>query len=143
MSNVESFTLVMLYSYGVCLQQHYYIIGRDKLKTFWKVLKIDRLETSELNIIEDSTTYGENECADLLKRLDEGNKKMGGLKLVTTCYGIVGTLYVQGFLTMQSHKHVYCFLILKALMVFYSEFRICQISGTLLHATYNKKKESW
>ncbi|GMY34839.1 phosphoinositide phosphatase SAC2-like isoform X1 [Fagus crenata] len=82
-SSLQSFRLYETFS-------HYYIIGRDKLKTFWKVLKIDRLETSELNIIEDSTTYGENECADLLKRLDEGNKKMGGLKLVTTCYGIVG-----------------------------------------------------
>ncbi|XP_035539171.1 phosphoinositide phosphatase SAC2-like isoform X2 [Juglans regia] len=68
----------------------YYIIGRDKKRAFWKVLKIDRLECSELDIDEDSATYSENECSDLLKRLDEGNKITGGLKLVTTCYGIIG-----------------------------------------------------
>ncbi|XP_059456351.1 phosphoinositide phosphatase SAC2-like [Corylus avellana] len=48
------------------------------------------MECSELHIIEDSTIYSENECSDLLKRLDEGNKITGGLKLVTTCYGVVG-----------------------------------------------------
>ncbi|XP_050285150.1 phosphoinositide phosphatase SAC2-like [Quercus robur] len=82
-SCLQSFRLYETFS-------NYYIIGRDKKKTFWKVLKIDRLESSELKIYEDSTTYTENECADLLKRLDEGNKKTGGLKLVTACYGIVG-----------------------------------------------------
>ncbi|KAB1218309.1 Phosphoinositide phosphatase SAC2 [Morella rubra] len=76
--------------YRFDLQQKYYVIGRDKKRTFWRVLKIDRLECSELNINEDSTTYTENECSDLLKRLDEGNKITGGLKLVTTCYGIIG-----------------------------------------------------
>lgn len=71
------------------------------------MLKIDRLESSELKIYEDSTTYSENECAGLLKRLDEGNKKTGGLKLVTACYGIVGMLYVQNITTtMQSYKNV-------------------------------------
>ncbi|KAF3958797.1 hypothetical protein CMV_016327 [Castanea mollissima] len=82
-SCLQSFRLYETFS-------NYYIIGRDKKKTFWKVLKIDRLECSELKIYEDSTTYTENECAGLLKRLDEGNKKTGGLKLVTACYGIVG-----------------------------------------------------
>ncbi|KAL4625231.1 hypothetical protein ACB092_05G010200 [Castanea dentata] len=82
-SCLQSFRLYETFS-------NYYIIGRDKKKSFWKVLKIDRLESSELKIYEDSTTYSENECAGLLKRLDEGNKKTGGLKLVTACYGIVG-----------------------------------------------------
>lgn len=94
------------------MQQNYYIIGRDKQKTFWKVLKIDRLESSELKIYEDSTIYREDECADLLKRLDEGNKKTGGLKLVTACYGIVGMFYVQDFTPMQSYKNVHILSIL-------------------------------
>lgn len=100
------------------MQQNYYIIGRDKKKTFWKVLKIDRLESSELKIYEDSTTYREDECAELLKRLDEGNKKIGGLKLVTACYGIVGMLYVQDFTTMQSYKNVYILSIFWACVFF-------------------------
>ncbi|KAH8505530.1 hypothetical protein H0E87_012672 [Populus deltoides] len=70
-------------------QSNFYMIGRDKSRTYWRVLKIDRLDPSELNIREDSTTYTERECYDLLRRLHEGNKATGGLKFVTTCYGIV------------------------------------------------------
>lgn len=54
------------------------------------MLKIDRSEPSELNILEDPTTYTKNECRELLKRIDEGNVPTGGLKFVTACYGIIG-----------------------------------------------------
>lgn len=69
---------------------NFYMVGRDKTRTFWKVLKIDRLEPSELITYEDSAIYSELECFDLLKRIHEGNKSTGGLKFVSTCYGIVG-----------------------------------------------------
>ncbi|THU57648.1 hypothetical protein C4D60_Mb03t05740 [Musa balbisiana] len=68
----------------------FYMIGRDKSRTLWRVLKIDRSDASELNIREDATTYTESECNELLKRIDEGNRSTGGLKFVTNCYGIVG-----------------------------------------------------
>ncbi|PIA27550.1 hypothetical protein AQUCO_07600013v1 [Aquilegia coerulea] len=74
----------------------FYMIGRDKSRTLWRVLKIDRLDPSELNIREDSTTYSEGECYDLLKRIHEGNMSTGGLKFVTTCYGIVGFIKFLG-----------------------------------------------
>ncbi|KAL4039328.1 hypothetical protein IC575_002980 [Cucumis melo] len=77
-------------------RSNFYLIGRDKNRTFWKVLKISRLEPSDLNILEDSTTYTDNECFDLLKRIHEGNKLTGGLKFVTTCYGIVGIIKFLG-----------------------------------------------
>lgn len=76
------------------MQQNFYVIGHNKSKTAWRVLKIDRLEPSKLNVFEDSTTYSEIECSDLLTRLNDGNKSTGGLKFVTACYGIVGMLYV-------------------------------------------------
>ncbi|MCD7454646.1 hypothetical protein HAX54_025539 [Datura stramonium] len=69
---------------------NFYMVGRDKTRTFWKVLKIDRLEPLDLIMYEDSATYSELECIDLLKRIHEGNKSTGGLKFVSTCYGIVG-----------------------------------------------------
>lgn len=72
------------------MEQNFYMVGRDKNRTIWRVLKIDRSEPLELNINEDSTTYSEIECFDLLKRIHEGNRPTGGLKFVTTCYGIVG-----------------------------------------------------
>ncbi|XP_054780272.1 phosphoinositide phosphatase SAC2-like isoform X3 [Prosopis cineraria] len=68
----------------------FYMIGRDKSRTSWRVLKIDRSETAELNITEDSMIYSEIECCDLLRRIHEGNRSTGGLKFVTTCYGIIG-----------------------------------------------------
>ncbi|XP_030968163.1 phosphoinositide phosphatase SAC2-like isoform X3 [Quercus lobata] len=74
----------------------FYMIGRDKNRTFWRVLKIDRLELSELNILEDPTKYSEIECYDLLRRIHEGNKRTGGLKFVTTCYGIIGFIKFLG-----------------------------------------------
>lgn len=79
------------------MQQNFYVIGRDKNRTIWRVLKIDRLEPSDLNILEDSTTYSEIECSDLLRRIHEGNKSTGGLKFVTASYGIVGMWYLQVF----------------------------------------------
>nr|KYP57791.1 Polyphosphoinositide phosphatase [Cajanus cajan] len=88
----------------VCMQKfrlyetrsNFYMIGRDKSRTYWRVLKIDRLDPSELNLREDSTTYTESECSDLLRRIHEGNKSTGGLKFVTTCYGIVGFIKFLG-----------------------------------------------
>ncbi|KAI4335156.1 hypothetical protein L6164_013828 [Bauhinia variegata] len=74
----------------------FYMIGRDKSRTYWRVLKIDRLDPSELNIREDSTTYTESECSELLRRIHEGNKSTGGLRFVTTCYGIVGFIKFLG-----------------------------------------------
>lgn len=77
-------------------RSRFYMIGRDKSRTNWKVLKIDRLDPLELNIREDSTTYTERECSELLRRVHEGNLATGGLKFVTTCYGIVGFIKFLG-----------------------------------------------
>ncbi|KAI3973162.1 hypothetical protein MKX01_020897 [Papaver californicum] len=71
-------------------QSKFYLIGRNKSRTVWRILKIDRSELTELDMLEDSTIYSEAECYDLLKRLHEGNILTGGLKFVTTCYGIIG-----------------------------------------------------
>jgi hypothetical protein len=62
----------------------------------YRILKIDRLEASELNLREDSTAYTKKECYELLKRIHEGNKATGGLKLVTVCYGIIGFIKFLG-----------------------------------------------
>ncbi|XP_050216554.1 phosphoinositide phosphatase SAC3 isoform X2 [Mercurialis annua] len=77
-------------------RSNFYMVGWDKSRTYWRVLKIDRQDISELNVREDSTSYTEIECSDLLKRINEGNKAIGGLKLVTKCYGIVGFIKFLG-----------------------------------------------
>lgn len=74
----------------------FYIVGSNKSRAQWRVLKIDRLEPSELNIREDPTTYSTSECYDLLKRVHEGNISTGGLRFVTKCYGIAGFIKFLG-----------------------------------------------
>ncbi|TYI81354.1 hypothetical protein E1A91_D05G148900v1 [Gossypium mustelinum] len=81
-------------------RSNFYMIGRDKNRTLWMVLKIDRLDPSELTVIEDSTAYSEIECFDLLRRIYEGNRSSGGLKFVTACYGIVGFIKFLGSYSM-------------------------------------------
>ncbi|XP_052175400.1 phosphoinositide phosphatase SAC2-like isoform X2 [Diospyros lotus] len=75
---------------------NFYMIGCDKKRNVWRLLKIDRVEPSELNMFEDGTIYSEIECSDLLRRIHEGNKSTGGIKFVTTCYGIVGFIKFLG-----------------------------------------------
>ncbi|KAI3932073.1 hypothetical protein MKW92_005683 [Papaver armeniacum] len=77
-------------------QSNFYIVGRNNSKTVWRVLKIDRSEPAELNIVEDSTTYSEREIFELLTRIHVGNATTGGLKFVTSCYGIVGFIKFLG-----------------------------------------------
>jgi len=74
--------------------QNFYLVGRDKQKQHWQVLKIDRSEASELSMLEDPTIYTEAEILLLLARVSEGNKSTGGLVFVTKAYGIVGTCSV-------------------------------------------------
>ncbi|MBA0745455.1 hypothetical protein Gogos_008030 [Gossypium gossypioides] len=81
-------------------RSNFYMIGRDKNRTLWMVLKIDRLDPSELTVIEDSTAYSEIEYFDLLRRIHEGNRSSGGLKFVTACYGIVGFIKFLGSYSM-------------------------------------------
>ncbi|GMH17562.1 hypothetical protein Nepgr_019403 [Nepenthes gracilis] len=77
-------------------RSNFYLLGRDKSKRFWRVLKIDRSDPSELVIYEDPTIYSFHECRVLLRRIHEGNLRTGGLKFVTTCYGIVGFIKFLG-----------------------------------------------
>ncbi|KAK3007051.1 hypothetical protein RJ639_017070 [Escallonia herrerae] len=83
------------------------MVGMDESRTYWRVVKIDRLEPSVLNICEDSTTYTERECSDLLTRVHEGNKPTGGLTFVTTCYGIVGFVKFLGpyYMLLITERH--------------------------------------
>ncbi|RRT56603.1 hypothetical protein B296_00047740, partial [Ensete ventricosum] len=62
---------------------------------FFRVLKIDRSEPSELNISEDPVVYSPQEVKNLLQRIGEGNRATGGLIFVGKVYGIAGTRYLK------------------------------------------------
>ncbi|CAI9106303.1 OLC1v1005431C2 [Oldenlandia corymbosa var. corymbosa] len=70
----------------------YYLIGSDKNKRAFRVLKIDRMEPSDLNISEDPVVYTSQEVNNLLHRIDEGNRATGGLSFVAKVYGIAGCI---------------------------------------------------
>jgi hypothetical protein len=70
--------------------QRFYVIGSSREKRWFRVLKIDRSEPSELNVSEDPVWYSLQEVKSLLQRIDEGNRATGGLTFVTKAYGIAG-----------------------------------------------------
>ncbi|KAA3484422.1 phosphoinositide phosphatase SAC1 isoform X2 [Gossypium australe] len=70
----------------------YYLIGSDRNKKFFRVLKIDRSEPSDLNISEDPVVYSPQEIKNLLQRIAEGNRATGGLNFVAKVFGIVGCI---------------------------------------------------
>ncbi|PIA51250.1 hypothetical protein AQUCO_01100235v1 [Aquilegia coerulea] len=70
----------------------FYLIGSDRNKFYFRVLKIDRSEPSELNISEDPVVYSKQEVKNLLQRISEGNRATGGLTFVFKVYGIAGCI---------------------------------------------------
>ncbi|KAJ4842052.1 Phosphoinositide phosphatase sac1 [Turnera subulata] len=73
-------------------RQRFYLIGSDRNKRFYRVLKIDRSEPSDLNISEDPVVYSPQEIKSLLQRIAEGNRATGGLTFVAKVYGIAGCI---------------------------------------------------
>uniref|UniRef100_A0A2P2KSW8 Phosphoinositide phosphatase SAC1 n=2 Tax=Rhizophora mucronata TaxID=61149 RepID=A0A2P2KSW8_RHIMU len=73
-------------------RQRFYLIGSDRNKRFFRVLKIDRSEPSDLNISEDPVVYSQQEIKNLLQRIAEGNRATGGLNFVVKVYGIAGCI---------------------------------------------------
>ncbi|KAF7091477.1 hypothetical protein CFC21_094051 [Triticum aestivum] len=74
----------------------FYIFGTNADKTVWRLLKIDRSETSELDIDECSTVYTQAEYLELVSGLDEDHRSTGGVKFVTKFYGIIGFIKFLG-----------------------------------------------
>ncbi|GJW94151.1 phosphoinositide phosphatase SAC1 isoform X2 [Tanacetum coccineum] len=70
----------------------YYLIGSDRNERFFRVLKIDRMEPSDLNISEDPVVYPPQEVKSLLQRIADGNRATGGLTFVNKVYGIAGCI---------------------------------------------------
>ncbi|KAF8411881.1 hypothetical protein HHK36_004439 [Tetracentron sinense] len=70
----------------------FYLIGSDRYKRFFRVLKIDRSEPSDLNISEDPVVYSQQEVKNLLQRISEGNRSTGGLVFVAKVFGIAGCI---------------------------------------------------
>jgi hypothetical protein len=90
--------------------QKFYVIGTNADKTLWRLLKIDRMEPSELNIDEDCTMYPDTGYLDLLKVLDEDHRSTGGISFVTNCCGIIGKLSHHSVITIPAkYSPLFCY----------------------------------
>ena len=71
-----------------------YLIGCDINETIFRVLKLDRRVRQPKSLgeilTEDPMKYDKHSLAEMLKMVHEGNKAMGGLKKVTSAFGLVG-----------------------------------------------------
>lgn len=87
----DKLRVIYLTDKKLCLfDQRFYLIGSDRNKRFFRVLKIDRSEPSDLNISEDPVVYSPQEIKNLLQRIAEGNRATGGLTFVAKVFGIAG-----------------------------------------------------
>ncbi|GAB2218201.1 hypothetical protein Droror1_Dr00001420 [Drosera rotundifolia] len=114
----------------------FYLVGRDKSRTYWRVLTIDRSDPFELNLHEDPSTYTQTECSSLLDRIHEGNKASGGLNLITACYGIIGFIkflgpYYMLIITKRREIGMICGHMVYAI----SKCEMIALPNTILHST--------
>lgn len=73
-----------------------YLVGRNESRTAWRLLKFSR--GPGLEVSEDCSVYGERECSRLLQEIDDGNRNVGGLKLLCTAHGVAGCVrFLEGY----------------------------------------------
>ena len=74
-------------------KSHYYLVGHDKAATAFRVLKLSRLE-AELEASADPCTYTKAECTALLRRIRDGNIRIGGLQSVCKVHSATSSIVV-------------------------------------------------
>ena len=75
---------------------YFYIVGGDLLDQRFRILKIERSESGDLNIQEDDIVYTKRETNQILSAIEEGNKTSGGLKLKASFWGLLGFIKFTG-----------------------------------------------
>ena len=59
----------------------FYVVGSNNTQTYFRVIKIDRMEPKKLSISDDKTVYSNKEIRDLLTMIDVGNRSKIGQKI--------------------------------------------------------------
>ncbi|KAH9381086.1 hypothetical protein HPB48_010758 [Haemaphysalis longicornis] len=83
----------------------YYLVGSNNTQTKFRVLEIDRTETSKLLVFDDKVEYNNREIRDFLNEISQGKKlpKTGqkggtGLNRTVSAFGIVGFVkFLEGY----------------------------------------------
>eukprot|EP01114_Cavostelium_apophysatum_P020199 TRINITY_DN6706_c0_g1_i1.p1 TRINITY_DN6706_c0_g1~~TRINITY_DN6706_c0_g1_i1.p1 ORF type:complete len:811 (-),score=116.42 TRINITY_DN6706_c0_g1_i1:131-2563(-) len=83
----------------------FYLIGANRDRTQFRLLKIDRTDAYQLSITEDSLIYTRRQKEELLIMIEEGNRSYGGLKKTCSAYGIVGFVrFLNGYYLLLINK---------------------------------------
>ncbi|CAL1282798.1 unnamed protein product [Larinioides sclopetarius] len=75
----------------------FYLVGCNNTESKFRVLKIDRTETKELNVVDDKVEYSKREIRDLLNMIKCGNRSKQGQKFVTDLKGTISSFGIVGF----------------------------------------------
>ncbi|KAI0244013.1 phosphatidylinositol-3,5-bisphosphate 5-phosphatase, partial [Massospora cicadina] len=67
-----------------------YVVGSNFGEDKFRILKVDRTSPKDLILTADEVIYSNDECIDLLSRIDMGNRSAGGLTKVMSAFGLVG-----------------------------------------------------
>ena len=71
-------------------------MGTNRTRNRFRVLKIDRTLPNDLAITEDPKIYNAQEIALMKEMIDQGNRASGGMKMVCSACGILGTVEPTG-----------------------------------------------
>ncbi|KFM61070.1 Polyphosphoinositide phosphatase, partial [Stegodyphus mimosarum] len=75
----------------------YYLVGCNNTESKFRVLKVDRTESKELNVVDDKVEYSKREIRDLLNTIKGGNRSKQGQKFVTDLKGTISSFGIVGF----------------------------------------------
>ncbi|GFV51161.1 polyphosphoinositide phosphatase [Trichonephila clavipes] len=76
----------------------FYLVGCNNTESKFRVLKIDRTESKELNVVDDKVEYSKREIRDLLNMIKCGNRSKQGQKFVTDLKGSISSFGIVGFI---------------------------------------------
>lgn len=92
----DNFFIPNLYS---CLQR-FYLVGSNQTESKFRILKIDRMESKELVLVEDQARYTQKEMKELLSTIACVNrpKNPAGLVRTVSAFGILGFVrFLEGY----------------------------------------------
>ncbi|KAG9432803.1 polyphosphoinositide phosphatase isoform X1 [Apis mellifera carnica] len=81
-------------------KSRFYLMGSNNTLTRFRVLKIDRMESKELVVVDDKREYTQDEIKDLVNMIDMGNRtragqrnNVGGVARIVSAFGIIGSIH--------------------------------------------------
>ncbi|KAJ3220558.1 phosphatidylinositol-3,5-bisphosphate 5-phosphatase [Clydaea vesicula] len=96
----------MLVKYTLYETKHrFFLVGSDQEDSVYKIMKIDRTTSTDLNITTDETFYSKKQTIELIQMIHDGNKHSGGLQKVGSYFGLIGFIkFLEGYYIILINK---------------------------------------